>query len=594
MTEAGTGRLLQEAWGLHRSGLHEKAIVLYRAILSEQPRNFDALYFLGLLHGQNGRFDEAQAFTGEALLVNPMSADALFLRSYALGQLGRDDEAIICLDRVIALNPDLPEALLNRASVLFRLRRYEAAVADYERLLTLNPEYPFARGNLLFSRLQICDWRDLVRERAAVAAQLQSGKRIIAPFQAKMLDLSPEAELACARIWVGDQYPPRPPLWQGERYTHERIRIAYVSADFHAHAMANLAAGLFEHHDRSRFETMAISFGPDDRSDMRARLIRGFNHFADVRGQSEADIARLIRDREVDIAVDLMGFTEGCRPAIFAARPAPVQVSFLGFPGTLGAPWMDYLIADASVVPADQQAHYAENIVTLPDAFMPADSAHDANAHAMTRAGEGLPETGFVFCSFNAGYKITPAMFAIWMRLLARTEGSVLWIGQANAPAQRNLQREAEARGVDSGRLVFAPYRQARADHLARLALADLFLDTVPYNAHATAIDALGMGLPVLTCQGKAFAGRVGASLLHALGVPELIAASLEEYETLALNLAREPAALLALKARLSRNRTISPLFDIDRFTRHLEAAYVAIWERQHRGLPPAAFAVSA
>jgi protein O-GlcNAc transferase len=594
MTGSIPHRLLEEAWRLHSGGAHEKAAELYHAILREHPRNFDALYLLGLLHGQNGRFEEAQAFTGEASRVNPMSADALFLRSYALGQLGREDEALSCLDRVIALNPNLPEPLLNRASALFRLRRYERAAADYHRLLALDPEYPFARGNLLFSRLQVCEWRDFAFERASILAALQSGKRVVAPFQAKALDISPADELACARLWAADQYPNLPALWRGERYTHERIRLAYVSADFHAHAMATLATGLFEHHDRSRFETIAISLGPDDRSDMRARLMRSFERFVDVRGKSEADIATLIRDMEVDIAVDLMGFTEGCRPAIFVARPAPLQVNFLGFPGTLGADWMDYLIADPIVVPQEQHAHYAENIVTLPDTFMPAEIGGDTPARVAIRAEEGLPEAGFVFCCFNASYKITPAIFDVWMRLLTRTQQSVLWIGQAGEPAQRNLKREAELRGVGPERLIFAPYRQSRADHLARLTLADLFLDTVPYNAHATANDALCAGLPVLTCVGRAFAGRVGASLLHALGLPELIAESLEEYETLALSLAHEPQILAALKATLARNRTTCPLFDIARFTRNLESAYATMWERQQRSLPPAGFTLSA
>ena len=386
---------MEEAWRLHQSGEHARAAELYQSVLREQPQNFDALYLLGLLHGQHGRFDEAQFFTGEAILLNPASADALFLRSYALGQLGRDEEALACLDKVLALNPKLAEALLNRASLLFGLRRYEAAAADYERLLALNADFPFARGHLLFARLQVCDWRGFDAERDAIEAGLQSAKRIIAPFQAKTLGLSPEDELACARLWVADQYPALAPLWRGEPYDHERIRVAYVSADFHAHAMASLAAGVFEHHDRSRFETIAISFGPDDKSEMRARLCRAFDRFVDVRGQSEADIAKLIRDMEVDIAVDLMGFTEGCRPVIFAARPAPVQVNYLGFPGTMGAGFMDYLIADAMVVPMSEHRHYAERIVTLPDTFMPADSATgDRRAHTCSGrrgpAGNGL------------------------------------------------------------------------------------------------------------------------------------------------------------------------------------------------------------
>ena len=404
-----------------------------------------------------------EIFTGEAVkLSNHCRGRApLFLRSYALGQLGRDEEALACLDKVLALNPKLAEALLNRASLLFGLRRYEAAAADYERLLALNADFPFARGHLLFARLQACDWRGFDAERDAIKAGLQSAKRIIAPFQAKTLGLSPEDELACARLWVADQYPALAPLWRGEPYDHERIRVAYVSADFHAHAMASLAAGVFEHHDRSRFETIAISFGPDDKSEMRARLCRAFERFVDVRGQSEADIAKLIRDMEVDIAVDLMGFTEGCRPVIFARRPAPVQVNYLGFPGTMGAGFMDYLIADAMVVPMSEHRHYAERIVTLPGTFMPADDTREIGTRMFTRSEEGLPETGFVFCCFNASYKISPSIFDIWMRLLTRIEASVLWLGQANEPARHNLKREAQVRGVNSDRLVFASYRDS-------------------------------------------------------------------------------------------------------------------------------------
>jgi predicted O-linked N-acetylglucosamine transferase (SPINDLY family) len=547
---------------------------------------------LGLLHGQNGRFDEAQLFTGQALLVDPMSSDALFLRSYALRQLGRDEEALLCLDRVLTLNPGLAEAILNRASLLFRLRRYEAAAADYERLLALDPDFPFARGHLMFSRRQICDWRDFEPQRDAILAGLASRKRIVAPFQAKSLGLTPEQELACAQIWASDQIPQRASPIRAKVGSQTRIRVAYVSGDFHAHAMASLAAGLFEHHDKSRFETIAISFGPDDKSDMRARLTRAFDRFIDARGLSEAELAALIQDMDVDIAVDLMGYTENCRPAIFAARAAPVQVNYLGYPGTTGADYIDYLIGDATIIPASEHRHYAEKVVTLPDSFMPADDGRDIATAMASRTQERLPETGFVFCSFNASYKISPAVFDIWMGLLLQIDSSVLWLGQANEAARANLMREAEKRGVPAARLIFADYRQSPADHLARLKLADLFLDTVPYNAHATASDALWVGLPVLTCRGAAFAGGVGASMLHSLDVPELVADSLEAYEACALNLAREPHALAALKAKLERNRGTSALFDTVRYTRNLESAFKTMVERSRLGLPPAGFQV--
>jgi DMSO/TMAO reductase YedYZ heme-binding membrane subunit len=355
--------------------------------------------------------------------------------------------------------------------------------------------------------------------------------------------------------------------------------------------MAHLTAGVFEHHDRQRFETAAISFGPDDGSDMRARLVGAFDHFLDMRGRTDADIASYLRAMETDIVVDLVGFTEGARPAIFAARPAPAQVAYLGFPGTTGTDYMDYLVADAVIVPETEHRHFSEKIVTLPGTFMPADAARAISPRPVTRTEEGLPEDGFVFCCFNAPYKIDRQIFAIWMRLVLATPKSVLWLGQINASAQRNLLREAEARGVSSQRLIFATRRENPAEHLARLRVADLFLDTLPYNAHATASDALWAGLPVLTCHGGTFAGRVAASMLAACGLPELIAASLTEYESLASQLARAPRRLALVKAKLAQRGT-SGLFDTAHYTRNLERAYVAMCERSRQGQPPASFVV--
>ena len=583
--------LLQDALRLHQSGERARAAELYQQVLRTDPRNFEALFFLGVLHGENGRFEEAQYFTGEAAKANPQSADAFFLRSYALQQLGRYGEALACLDRTLALNPSLKQALLNRVSVQFQLRRYDEAAADCRRLLALDPDYPFVRGNLLFARLQTCDWRELEAERRAIIAGIAAGKRVIAPFQAKALGLSPEEELRCARIWAAGQAPKLPPFWRGEIYAHEKIRVAYVSADFHAHAMANLAAGVFERHDRQKFETIAVSFGPDDGSEMRARLVRAFDRFIDMRGRTDAEIAMRIREMEIDITIDLMGFTEGARAAIFASRPAPVQVSYLGFPGTTGTDYMDYLIADAVVAPEAEHKYYSEKIVTLPGTFMPADSTRSIGTQPVSRAEEGLPEDAFVFCCFNAPYKINPDIFALWMRLLTDTQNSILWLGQINLSAQRSLLREAEAQGVRSDRLVFAARRESPAEHLARLRLADLFLDTLPYNAHATASDALWAGLPIVTCRGHSFAGRVATSMLESAGLSELVTGSLQAYETLAMELAHAPDRLRDLKARLAQAKS-SQLFDTARHVRNLEHAYRVMWEQSRCGALPAGFTV--
>jgi predicted O-linked N-acetylglucosamine transferase (SPINDLY family) len=588
-----SGNLLEEAKRLQRDGDHGRAAGLCRSIIQADPQNFEAFYLLGFLHGQSHEFEEAQYFFGEASMRNPASAEPFFMRGYALQQLARDEEAISSFGRALAINPYLAEALLNRAASLFRLRRYEEAAGDYETLLTFEPDFPFVRGNLLFSRLHCCAWRGFEEQQAAIKAGIAAGKRVIAPFDSKALDLSAEEELVCAKLWVADQYPAPPRSPRKGSQTHRRIRLAYVSGDFHAHALATLMVGVFENHDRTRFETIALSLGPDDGSPLRARLNRAFDRFIDVRGKSDAEIAEIMQEIETDIAVDLMGFTEGCRPGIFAHRPASVQANYLGYPGTMGADFMDYLIADEIVAPMRQHRHYTESVVTLPDSFMPADSARPIGSRVFTRAEMGLPANGFVFCCFNASYKITPPMFDSWMRLLENVEGSVLWLGQANGSAQRNLRLEAEVRGIAGNRLVFAPYLPSAADHLARLKLADLFLDTLPYNAHATAADALWAGLPVLTCMGERFAGRVAASLLRAVGLAELITDSLDGYEAKARELARDPAALDAIKATLQRNRATHSLFDTAGFTRNLEKAYVTMWERRLRGLPPQSFAVS-
>jgi predicted O-linked N-acetylglucosamine transferase (SPINDLY family) len=420
---------------------------------------------------------------------------------------------------------------------------------------------------------------------------LHDGKRTVPPVLSLALLDSLADQRRAAEIMARDKLAPGPPLWRGERYRHERIRLAYLSADFHSHATAVLAAGLFESHDRSRFETIAVSFGPDDASPMRSRLKQGFERFIDVRAKSEAEIARLVRELEVDIAVDLKGYTSDARPAIFSQRPAPIQVNHLGFPGTMGAPFMDYLIADRIIVPEGHKSFYSEQVVWLPDTYQPNDRSRE-HGEPIERASAGLPERGFVFCCFNNSYKIQPPVFDVWMRLLRDVPGSMLWLLEDNAAATQNLKREAAARGIDPGQLVFAA-RCGQAEHLSRHSLADLFLDTLPYNAHTTASDALWMGLPIITCTGSTFAGRVASSLLAAAGLPELVTDSPDQYEALAFRLARDPSALAAIKSKLAANRHSVPLFDIGRFTGHLEAAYSTMHERHMRGLPPAGFAVT-
>ena len=382
-------------------------------------------------------------------------------------------------------------------------------------------------------------------------------------------------------------------MWRGERYGHEKIRIAYVSTDLRTHAVANLIVGCLEHHDRKRFETTAISLFPDDGTEMRKRIEAAFDRFIVADDISDFEVAKLMREQEIDIAVDLNGHTTGKRTRIFSYRPAPIQVNYLGFPGTIGGALTDYIIADRFVIPKEDRVHYSEKVVYLPHAYQPNDSRRRVAATTPSRRDAGLPEHGFVFTCLNNPSKIRPHIFDVWMRLLGAVEGSVLWLLDDGPGTTFNLRREAKLRGIDPERLVFARKVPPSA-HLARQRLADLFLDTDPYNAHTTASDALWVGLPVLTYMGKTFSGRVAASLLHAVGLPELVTHSLDEYEQLALSLARNPQRLAATRAKLIQNRDTAPLFDTALFTRHLEAAYTAMWQRYEAGQEPISFSVPA
>ena len=570
------------------------ALRSFDAALAANPAIAEAWNNRGNALSELGRHEEAILSYDRVLLLKPGILETMINRGTALIALGRFAEAISNYDEALQIAPGNPDALCGRANALFEAKNYRAAADDYAAVLGLDPNYSYARGNRAFCQMHCCDWLSLDEDRAAIGVGLRDGGRIVNPFQSLSLSRSCEDQLQCARIYVADKYPAQPrPLWKGEPYAHDRIRVAYLSADFNEHAVSTLMAEVFERHDKSRFETVAVSFAPGETSAMRSRLARAFDRFIDVGNKNDVDVASLLHEMEIDIAVDLMGFTGECRPGIFAHRPAPVQVNYLGFPGTMGAGYMDYIIADKIVIPDESRRCFSESIAYLPDTYLPTDASRRVAELTPTRSEAGLPDRGFIFCSFNNSYKFSPEIFGIWMQLLRGMDKSVLWLPQANEDATRNLRREAASRGIDERRLVFAPFLPWAEAHLARLRLADLFLDTLPYNAHTTAADALWAGLPVLTASGTSFAGRVAASLLRAVGLPEMIARSLEEYESTALNLARDPAALAALKAKLKHNRDTNALFDTSRFTRNLESAYANMWQRAKNGAAPADFAVA-
>ncbi len=487
--------------------------------------------------------------------------------------------------RAVQLAPGLANAHNNLGNAQGAARQPQLALASFERALSLDPQLDWVAGMRLQAKMLLCDWGGMAQAADDLVSQVWQGRRVARPFTMLALSDDPALHRQVAKISADASRPQQPsPPPPGRRDPGARIRIGYYSADFHNHATAQLMAEFFELHDRRRFETYAFSFGPEIHDAMRTRLEGAFERFIDVRMKSDLEIAQLSRDLHVDIAVDLKGFTQDSRPGIFAHRAAPLQVNYLGHPGTLGGEFWDYIFADRILIPAGSRAHYAEHVVYLPGSYQVNSRHRPVPSGDAVRSDLGLPERAFVFCCFNSLYKVTPAIFDSWMRVLQRVEASLLWLLAEDSLAGENLRTEARRRGVDAGRLVFAP-PVGLEQHLSRLRAADLCLDTFPCGAHTTASDALWAGVPIITRPGESFASRVAASLLHAVDMPDLVTASVADYENLAAGIGRDPARLAALKARLAAARLAAPLFDTPRTTRQLEQAYSMIHDLHQRGL---------
>ena len=570
----------------------DEALASYDKALALKPDHADALYNRGLALQELKLVDEALASYDMALALKPDHADTLNNRGNALTGLKRLEEAVASYDKALALKPDHADAFYNRGVALKGLKRLDAALASYDRALAVKADHARAFDGAADCAIKLCDWDRRAQFVAELNAHVFGKKSIVSPFV--LLGYSDDSglKLQCAKNYIEDTVPLLPrPFWTGETWRNEKLRVVYLSADFHRHAIAYLTAELFERHDRSAFEIIGASYAVDDKSEIRKRLVTAFDQFYDVRTKSDEEVAKLLRELQVDIAIDLQGYTQDSRPSVLAYRPAPIQANYLGFPGTMGAEFIDYIIADKMVAPFERQRFYTEKIVHLPDCYQVNDTKKSIAERTPTRQEAGLPEKGFVFCCFNNNWKVTPDVFSVWMRLLHAIEGSVLWLLGDNKSAEQNLRKEAQARGIDPLRLIFARLLPLD-EHLARHRLADLFLDTLPYNAHTTASDALWTGLPVITRLGESFAGRVAASLLNAIGLPELVTYSIEDYEALALRLAKDSSLLEGYRNRLAANRLAHPLFDTDRFRRHIEAAYMIMWKTWQRGEAPKSFSV--
>lgn len=571
-------------------GRSEEALASYDRALQLRPDDVEARNNRGLALKSMGRASDALAEFDRIVQQTPAHAGAWVNRASVFRAMDDVDEALQSYERALAIQPNMPEALASRANCLWiRKGDVAGAIADLERLAAIRSDYPYAQGELLHMKQHAGDWRALGRARAALDEGVRSGKRVVEPYVYQGLSSSPADLLASARIYAQDKYPALPST-RMRRRREGKIRLGYLSGEFRAQATMYLAAGLFEHHDRSRFEVTGFDNSREDGSAMRRRVSAAFDRFVPIQRCSDREAAQLIAEEEIDLLVNLNGYFGAHRMGVFAHRPALLQVSYLGFPGTLGADYMDYILADAEVIPSGAERFYSERVVRLPGSYQVNDGTRSRPV-PVTRAAHGLKETDFVFCHFNQPYKVTPEMFALWLRLLERVPSSVLWLLESNALFAANLRGEFARAGLDPGRLVLAPPTE-NAAHISRLALGDLFLDSLPCNAHTTASDALWAGLPLITCRGQAFAGRVAASLLRAAGLPELITDNLDDYASLALRLTQDRAQLQSCRDRLTRDPARLPLFDTVRTTRQIEAAYEQMLARWRKGELPADFVV--
>ncbi len=614
-------KLLQQGLSYHQKGHLDEAQKIYQQILKVNPKHFHALQLTATLLSQKENYNEALKFYKIALDINPNFAqlynnqgtlfkhlnrlddslknydqavkldpnyvDAYFNRGNTFKLLNQTDRALDDYNRVIKLKPDFADVYYNRGNTLTEIGRLDEALNDYLKAFELNPKSNYLLGTLIHTKMHLCDWFNIDNYLNEIVNKVQSREKITSPFAILGLIDDPKIQKNSSRVYAENKYPFSIKLPEIIKYSqHEKIRVGYFSSDFHNHATMHLILDLFKYHDRTQFELFAFSFGKIVEDDWRKTTKSFFDKFLEVGDMSDVEIAMFARKLEIDIAVDLKGFTTYSRTGIFSYRSAPIQINFLGYPGTMGIHYIDYIIADNVLVPQESQQYYSERIVYLPNSYQVNTKEREISSNEFTRAQMGLPENAFIFCSFNNNYKINPETFDSWMRILKAVKGSVLWIFKKNDFAVHNLKIEASRRGVDEKRLIFAS-RIPVEEHLKRIQLADLFLDTFPCNAHTTASDALRMGLPILTLIGRSFASRVAASLLNAVNLPELITNTRMEYESLAIDFATNPQKLKEVKNKLLKNLSTSTLYDSKLFTKNIESAYKTMYQRYQDDLKP-------
>lgn len=563
------------------------AIKCYEKAIALDPEYVEAYANIGNALASLKQLESAVKYYDKAIELKKGVSEVYNNRANALAELDRHSEALLDYDRSIEYKPEYADAHSNKGMALYEMRRHEEAIASYQDALKLKPDFEYLFGLRLHTKMIIANWDNYHQELDELRARITSGERASTPFPVLSLFDDPHIQRLTAEIYSKDKFVVSNLLGPLDRKNkNKKIKIGYFSADFRIHAVSILMAGVFEFHDKDKFELIGFSFGPSENDFMRVRVGTAFDEFIDVSTMADVDVAQLARERGIDIAVDLTGFTQHNRTQIFAHRAAPIQVNYLGYPGTMGANYYDYIIADKVVIPESDQQFYVEKVAYLPFCYQPNDVRREISDKHFSRDELGLPKDAFVFCSFNNNFKINPDIYRVWMNILNQVPHSVLWLLEDNPSALSNLKIEAEKLGVNVSRIIFAK-RLPLDQHLARHRAADIFLDTLPYNAHTTASDALWAGLPVLTRIGKSFQGRVAASLLEAIGLPELITKTDDEYVALAVELSKNSTLLMQLKSRLIQNRLQTPLFDTKKSTLGLECLYEKMHELYERQQAP-------
>jgi predicted O-linked N-acetylglucosamine transferase (SPINDLY family) len=545
----------------------------------------EAYLNLGLVEKKLGGVTESIDYFDKAILLDPSQAEVWLNKGAALNELKLYQEALTSYEKAIEINPAYAEAWANKGLTLRELKRYSEAISCFENAIQIDPYIDYLLGDSIHTKMLINNWNDLIFRIQMLYDNLEEYPKLISAFDSLLISDAPDLQLKIAKIWAEDLYPLQETLPKLVKQVNKKIRVGYFSADFGDHPVSYLTSELFELHDKNQFELVALSLGHRNNNEMLKRLKKSFNQFIHVGDRSDREIALLSRELGIDIAVDLGGYTKDSRPGIFSFRAAPIQLSYIGYLGTMGTNFIDYILADPTLIPMELQEFYSEKIVYLPS-YQVNDSQKKISEKPFKRDDFGLPKNTFVFCCFNNNFKILPETFSGWMRILKAVDGSVLFLYASNPSSQAYLQAEAKARGIATNRLIFGN-AMPREEYLARYRSCDLFLDTTPYNAGTTASDALWAGLPVLTLIGNTFAARMAASLLVAIDLPELITHSQAEYERLAIDIAKNPKKLESLKNRLEENRLTTPLFNTPLFTKHLETAYAKIYSRYQADLPP-------